>query len=294
MKSFKTKTIAVTLALFSTISANAENRVGGTLDYNTLINMDESIVSEAQKLLEDDKEKAHRYRAIEQIGVSVGAQHGYAARMSELEEKFLSISSYLDQMIDFRAVMLAATDSEEELFLLPPVVTETKGMSALSEDGETLRLTGTTFNILKPERLVLAAPTWRQYLIATPEIEVKNPHPTMLPKNSKEKAIWAEAVKRGWQAGSTQADHEMNDRIEQMGLDFLGMLRYMRLVAEGKVSKPIIAKTHQNVIGGGSEMRLNDTTYRLTSESSLLSNVKLWKPLLLDTRDGLRYDVEFE
>lgn len=294
MKMKKLATACLLGAIAFSMETNAASDIGGSYSLEQLKNMDSSLISETQRLLEDDKEKAHRYKAIEQIGVAVGAQHGYAARMKELEDDFLSISGSLDQMIDFRAVMLAAFEGEKELFLLPPVVTETKNMASLSEDAKTLRITGTTFAVSKPERLVLAPPTWREYLIATPDIQVKNPHPTMLPKDSKEKSIWVEAISRGWKAGSTQADFEMNDRIEQMGYDYLGMLRYMRLVNEGKISKPIIAKAHTDVSGGGDEMRLNDNTYRLTSESSLLSNIKYWKPMVLDTRKDLRYDVEFK
>jgi defect-in-organelle-trafficking protein DotC len=116
----------------------------------------------------------------------------------------------------------------------------------------------------------------------------------MLPETDAEKIIWKETLVRGWSAGTIQADHEMNDRIEQLGSDYQGMIRYMRLVNEGKISEPIIAKVKDDVSGGGNEMRINDSTYRLTSQSSLLSNVKYWKPLILDNRESLRYDTEFE
>lgn len=288
-------TLATTTAMIL-LSANAyssaQNSQVHTLE--ELSSMDSTFVSEAQKLLDADSETAQRYKAIEQIAMTMGAQHGYANRINELEVKFESISDSLDQMIDFKTIMLTAYTGEKELFLLPPVVTEVSGMSALSDDAKTLRVTGTAFFITKPERLVLSPPTWREYLVLSNDIMVKMPHPTMLPETDAEKVIWKETLARGWRAGTVQADHEMNDRIEQLGSDYQGMIRYMRLVSEGKISEPIIAKVKDDVSGGGKEMRINDSTYRLTSQSSLLSNVKYWRPLILDNRESLRYDSEFE
>jgi defect-in-organelle-trafficking protein DotC len=287
-------TIAATLMILLSANVNSSTQKNEVYTLDELSSMDSSFVSEAQKLLDTDNETAQRYNAIEQIAMTVGAQHGYANRIKELEEKFQSIGDSLDQMIDFKTIMLTAYTGEKELFLLPPVVTETTGMSALSEDAKTLRITGTAFFITKPERLVLMPPTWREYLLLSNDIMVKIPHPKMLPENDAEKLIWKETLARGWIAGTVQADHEMNDRIEQLGSDYQGMIRYMRLVNEGKISEPIIAKVKDDVSGGGEEMRINDSTYRLTSQSSLLSNVKYWKPLILDNRESLRYDTEFE
>ena len=294
MKPLNMTTIAATLMILLSANVNSSTQKNEVYTLDELSSMDSSFVSEAQKLLDTDNETAQRYNAIEQIAMTVGAQHGYANRIKELEEKFQSIGDSLDQMIDFKTIMLTAYTGEKELFLLPPVVTETTGMSALSEDAKTLRITGTAFFITKPERLVLMPPTWREYLLLSNDIMVKIPHPKMLPENDAEKLIWKETLARGWIAGTVQADHEMNDRIEQLGSDYQGMIRYMRLVNEGKISEPIIAKVKDDVSGGGEEMRINDSTYRLTSQSSLLSNVKYWKPLILDNRESLRYDTEFE
>ncbi|MCP1674272.1 defect-in-organelle-trafficking protein DotC [Natronocella acetinitrilica] len=235
-----------------------------------------------------------RRRALRDAALATGAQHGYVDQMERLKRQLRANADYMDQTWDFSTVMRLATHGEEELYLLPPVIRELRNSMIATEGHQRLRVSDTTYLIEKRERLVLAPPNWRDYLLFDQPVRVTTPPKPLLPNTPEEMTAWVEGVERGWVAGARQASQEMGRRLEQLGGDYTGMLRYMRLLTEGKIESPFVASSQEWVTGGGAEMRINERVYQISRPSSLNANMDDWKTLELDTRGGYRYPVELD
>lgn len=280
------KPLVLSLLLSASVSAVAATQEPMSLE--ELKSLDNSIFDDATHLINTPSEEMARYKALEQVAISIGAQHGFASEIESQKARILEVQSDLDKAIDFRQIMFAASGTELELFLLPPVIREFDGVASVNESNTILRITEKTYQIHKPERLVLSPPNWREYLIMDQTPRIKQPHPSMLPKTEQEQEVWEQGIQKGWEAGARQGAREMESRILDLHTDYVGMLKYMRMVQEGKISEPVITKVAVPVAGNGQELRINDVTYRLTLDSRLESAVQYWTPMILDAREGLR------
>jgi defect-in-organelle-trafficking protein DotC len=132
-------------------------------------------------------------------------------------------------------------------------------------------------------RLVTVVPSWRSYLIH-PVSAPEKIASWLLPHDSSEQLVWKDAFNAGWGLGVKQANQEMNYRISLLNRDFNGMLTYLRLYAENKVSSPFIAYSQNSVSANNSktEMSVNNHIYRITTPAQLNSNPTDWafKPQL--------------
>ena len=84
----------------------------------------------------------------------------------------------------------------------------------------------------------------------------------------------------------------MKFRIRRLGDDFVGMVKYMVLVEEGKMNEPVIASSKRNVVGGGDEMYEDQRVIQLSIPSGLNPDVSDWEPNILDNRGSLRTEAE--
>lgn len=124
-------------------------------------------------------------------------------------------------------------------------------------------------------KFVSVYPTWRSYLRFTfPTFEA--PAKAYLPQNDTEKAIWDASIKQGWERGVMQANRIYESSYSKLERDYLGMIKYKILLAEGLITPTIIAKQNLGVTGGGKEMSINDQVFRITDHSALNPNNKAW------------------
>ena len=86
-------------------------------------------------------------------------------------------------------------------------------------------------------------------------------------------------ISEGWSSGEKQAQNEFKYRARKLGEDFKGMTRYMILVEQGKVDRPVVVSSHQSVTGGGNEMREDERIYQLSRPAALNSNTDDWNPI---------------
>jgi defect-in-organelle-trafficking protein DotC len=234
-----------------------------------------------------------RLSAMREAALAVGAQHGYVAYLNEVKEFLKGDSETFNNLFDFSVLMKLATNNpNSELYLLPPVIRETRNLVSVSDDATQVRQTGTQWTIHKPERLVSRAPDWRQYLIYDQGVEVSTPSQILLPKTPEEKKLWSSWIVKGWTSGQRQADRELTYRVRRLGNDFIGMVKYMTLVDQGKISKPTLVSSQQSVTGGGNSMREDERFLRLSRAAQLNPNYTEWDAKILDNRDSLRYDIE--
>lgn len=236
---------------------------------------------------------ADRMRAMKDAAIGIGAQHGYVAQMNTNKKFITAQGNSLDASFDFATLMKLSGDKISGSYLLPAVIEEVKDAQVVSDDGTEFRASGTVYRIKAKERLVSAPPNWREYLLWDLEADLSRPHEALLPKTPDEVKAWKAWVKEGYYAGINQAQEETKRRMRRLGADFTGMVRYTRLVVEGKASEARVLAQHRAVVGGGDLMRESDSIYRVSSPVSLNPDSKRWKSIVTDPRKSLRNPVEF-
>lgn len=220
------------------------------------------------QIKEKDSVSEMRQQALREIAGSLGASTGLAARMNELRRETDQKSAELDTLFDF-------TRTTIDNGVLAPVLTEGLSNYAQSSDDQ-VRIADKIYKIESSAKFVSVYPTWRSYLRFTfPSFEA--PSKAYLPQNDTEKAIWDAAIKEGWNRGVTQANRIYENSYAKLERDYLGMIKYKILLAEGLITPTVIAKQNLGVTGGGREMSINDQVFRITDHSALNPNNKDWK-----------------
>lgn len=287
----KTKLASIFVAMTIPFVANAKvdetSNPEKTLTQLQSMNKVNAAIDQMQSKNQD------RLRAMRDAAIGVGAQHGYVSQMKVLKDFVEGQEQKLDAIFDFSTIMRLSGDRVSGMYLLPAVIEEVKDAQVVSDDGREFRSSGTVYRIKQRERLVTAAPNWRQYLLWDLEADLAKPHELLLPKTPQEQEAWSKWVAEGWNAGVIQAEQEMSRRTRELGAEFTGMVRYTRLVVEGKASEAKVSAKHRAVVGGGDMMRESDSLYRVSSPVSLNPKVEKWKPIITDPRKGLRNPAEF-
>ena len=209
-----------------------------------------------------------RRDAIREIASSLGASSGLSSRMNQLKMETDVQALVLDALFDFKKLII-------DNGVLAPVLTE--GLANYSQSSaDQVNIADKIYKIEAPAKFVSVYPTWRSYLrFSFPSFEV--PNQAYLPKNDTEKAIWDASVKEGWSKGITQANRIYEASYAKMERDYLGMIKYNILLAEGLITPTIIAKQNLGITGGGREMAINNQIFRITDHSSLNPNSSDWK-----------------
>lgn len=220
-----------------------------------------------QKASEKESVNEIKRSALIEVASAVGASAGAAHRMKELKDMVNNYSEKLDILFDFRTMKLT------EGVMLPVLVQGLGNYNKHSDDE--VRVSDKRFKIEASAKFVSVYPTWRNYLIFTlPTFDV--PPTSYLPKTDAEKAIWDDAVKKGWDRGLEQANRIFETSYARLERDYMGM-DLSKILMELKLLTPtIVAKQNLGVTGGGREMDINDQVFRITDHSGLNPNAATW------------------
>jgi len=231
----------------------------------------ESLMSQqitAGQVKDKDTVSEMRKEALTEIASQLGASTGLAFRMNQLRKETDVKSAELDNLFNFSKMTI-------DNGVLAPVLTEGQANYAQNSDDQ-VRIADKIYKIETPAKFVSVYPTWRSYLRFTyPSFE--SPSKAYLPQNDTEKAVWDAAVKEGWDKGVMQANRIYESSYARLERDYLGMVKYKILLAEGLITPTIIAKQNLGVTGGGKEMSVNDQIFRITDHSALNPNNQQWK-----------------
>ncbi len=221
--------------------------------------------------------EAGRAEALRQSGAEYGAQGGLAARAFAINEMLRRQEPQLDGTYDFRPLVLPAGTSGRQTLLKPPVVTEAQMAFALGDGGQVARETSCIYQITRVAELTSAPPNWRSYLVRT---WGKPPRPADagLPRTRAEVAYWNKFVAEGWGAGEKQAVEIFLSDLGRLQRDIVGMARYRVLLRAGLVEQPKVAFQNRRTEGGRDQLRVGDTTIRITGQAGLQANPRRWVP----------------
>lgn len=288
------KRLVVTLALCSVFSNAFAQTPGVQHDGISLRSLQSMTYVKGMPLAGDNSLESKRFLAMKDAAMSVGAQHGYVETMNQLREQINAESQAHDDLFAFKDLMRLAAPGEKSLYYLPPSVIEINEVTEGSADGSTMVVSGKYYEILKKERLVTSPPDWREYLLFDIPVDVAKPVGALLPKTPEEQASWSDWVAEGWEAGIQQAFAEMNARVRNLGSDYVGMVRYLRLVEANNIEPSFVASQHRGRVNEGNNLHTNQRTFAITSRAAFNGNDDQWVPLNLDPRGSYRTPDEIE
>ena len=227
----------------------------------------------------DDGEKSAlpmdiRFEAVREGALSYGARGGLAWRTYEIRMEMETRARYLDQVFDFRQLLIAAPSG---LLIEPPIIGESLDAMTIEQSGLEAAVSDRYYNISRNARIVSAPRTWRAYL-ERQWGEVSPPPDLLRPETSDEKKKWEEYFDRGWKAGVDQADEIFQADLNKLTADYQGMVRYRTLLSQGMVSPPYALQVDRGVTGGGNEMRVGDRAVSITGLPALQPETQEWSP----------------
>lgn len=237
------------------------------LNERNVLSFDELLKIEGNPVETDlTEEDKLRLPAMKETALTFGAQAGLAYASWELNKILETQSAQLDKIYNFNSIMSRGPDG---VMVLPPVISEAKSLYEITdEEGKSLRVADQAYEIIEQARFTSVAPMWHTYLVrnyTTPS----EPPSLILPTNDAEREHWQKHLKQGWDAGIKQAKEIFDVDLNRLDRDYQGMIRYLALLNEGKVSDTVVAKGMLGTTGDGQAMRVNDRTIRIMKDPEL-------------------------
>lgn len=233
---------------------------------------------EARVTLKDLEEEENpsliRNEAQREAGLSYGARGGLAYRTYQIAQELKGKDQFMDQTFDFKRLLIPAPSG---LLVEPPIISEAEDVLLIESNGQEAAVADKLLNIGREARIVSAARDWREYLLREWG-EVAPPPDLLLPSTPDERLVWREAVEEGFKQGVEQADEIFEADLNLLVADFMGMVRYRMLLAQGIVSEPFTLQVDRGITGGGRELRVGDRALRITGPSQFQTGGAAWQP----------------
>ena len=215
-----------------------------------------------------------RADAMHEAALSYGARGGLAFRTFEIQRRLAEYDTSLSKTYSFTRLLIPAASG---LLVEPPVVSEAERAVIVKAGGQAAAVADRVYRINRVARIVTSGRNWRLYL-ERDWGRVEPPPDILLPRNEEERAYWRDYVKQGWIEGVRQAEETYEADLDRMTADFVGMIRYRELLAQGMISPPFTHADDRGITGGGSEMRVGDRGLSITGQSQLIPRSGEWTP----------------
>lgn len=209
---------------------------------------------------------------IREAALAAGSQSGFHARANALQASLQRYAEVLDSIFRFDLVL------EENGRLLPPSISGTESERDL-QAADRLVETGRVWRITHAAELVLAAPTWRDYLLAISIAEPDRLSSTVLPKSMSEREAWKQAVSEGWMAGEAQANQVFSQQFDEMVSRYVGILRFRALRAMGVVSQPDVSRSVESIVVTPDSVRIDQQAIQIMERAEFQA-ASAWKAIV--------------
>lgn len=193
---------------------------------------------------------------------TLGVQTGFFVTSGYIQKRLERSAQSLDEAFDFRHFV--------ENGLLPPVVELFDNQAVLSGGGARRERFTVSYRISAPAKLVIAPPTWRDYLIW------EAPEPTKLPKKYQRGYQETEPYRMGVEIGHRQALEVFRERLGRMRVDLSGMRLALNLMRSGVIREPQLLTTGELVQASTDVLSLGVSTEAIT-EPARFQDEKLWR-----------------
>jgi defect-in-organelle-trafficking protein DotC len=223
------------------------------------VQSDQTALAEYRKSIASAREQG-----VFDEAVRIAASAGLAYQIANIKKAVDAKARELDTIYNFAPLMIAGR-------VVPPVISESRDI--YTQDGEqTLRLSGIRYEIVSQARFSSTPPNWRAYLTL--------PEPTtdfvvgIRPQNEGEQKIWRYASRIAWNEGTQQANTMLDRATDKLNRDFTGMIRYRTMLAENRVTAPLIATQDIPITKEGAALVIDDTLLRITALPDFKVNMK--------------------
>jgi len=213
-----------------------------------------------------------RNDALREAALSYGARGGLAYRTFEIQRRLVEHQTSMGKTFDFKRLLIAAPSG---LLIEPPIVSEAQRAVLVNGGGQEAAVADRVYRINQAARIVTASRDWRLYM-ERDWGKVDPPPSLLLPRDEDERKTWRELVQEGWNAGVAQAEEIFEADLDRLTNDYVGMVRYRELLAQGMISPPYAMHEDRGVTGGGSEMRVGDRGVVITGPSVLIPRSETW------------------
>ncbi|MBY0428073.1 MAG: type IV secretion system DotC family protein [Alphaproteobacteria bacterium] len=213
-----------------------------------------------------------RVDALKEAALSYGARGGLAWRTFQIQRRLAENEGNVTKIFNFANLLIAAPSG---LMIEPPVVTEAQKAVIVQSGGQNAAVADRVYRINRNARIVTAPRNWRAYL-ERDWGKVDPPPNALVPKNQQELDYWRKQMQIGWEEGVHQADDIFQADLDRLNTDYLGMIRYRELLAQGIITPPYATQEDRGVTGGGSEMRIGDRGLVITGPSQFNTKSERW------------------
>jgi defect-in-organelle-trafficking protein DotC len=215
-----------------------------------------------------------RADALREAALSYGARGGLSYRTFQIQRRLAEYDHSMGKAFNFSRLLIAAPTG---LMIEPPIVSEAERAVLVKAGGQAAAVADRVIRINRVARIVTAGRNWHLYL-ERDWGRVDPPPAILVPKTEEERAVWKEYVKEGWDAGIRQAEETFESDLDRLTNDFVGMVRYRELLAQGMISPPYALADDRGITGGGDEMRVGDKGLTITGPSALIPRSDKWIP----------------
>lgn len=230
---------------------------------------------DAEKTEDENKKKVGvqiRDDAMKEAALSYGARAGLAWRTFQIQRRLAEQEDNLSRIYDFNHLILAAPSG---LLIEPPIVSEAQKAVIVANGGQNAAVADRVYRINKNARIVTASRNWRTYLER--DWGKVDPAPNILrPKNDTELKQWQKWLVDGWEEGVRQADDVFQADLDKLNTDYLGMIRYRELLAQGMITPPYATQEDRGVTGDANEMRVGNRGLAITGPSQFNTKSERW------------------
>ena len=212
-----------------------------------------------------------RHGAMRLAALGFGARAGLARRSWEIGAMLERLAPPLSAIYRFADLML----SEHGFTVQPPVLAETRQAFRLGRGQARAARARLVLRIVEPERIVSAAPHWRDYLVRswrTPE----PPAAVLFPRTAPETALWRQWLAEGWGHGTALGDDIFAADLDRLNRTFEGVVRWHRLHLAGMVSAPGLTAAHAAATGHERLLRIGETSVRLDRRAVFNLDPRAW------------------
>lgn len=225
-----------------------------------------------------------RSEALMESAKSFGARMGYARRAWEIAGRLEARSSDLSTVFDFTRVISQAPAGVG--VIIPPVVARSFNAFVTDNDGREASVADEFLSIVRPGRIAPVEPTWRDFLLFDAPIPEEPPR-SLMPSDRIEEERFRTWFNEGWNEGVRLADAELQSRLDRLQRDYVGMLQYRRLVAQGMMDRMVLADADFGVTVDGNDMRIGSRTVTIVSDAQFQGNPRRWSIRSVTERDAL-------
>lgn len=248
--------VAALIASFNTQAINYEQDINNVYD---LLRFQSQARNMTDKNRNNLVEQQMRLKLIEDFARQSAIKAAMIAANKQINNVIQSDSRQLDAIYNFNALMIQGK-------VIPPVISEANDL--YNQKGtDQIRLTKRVYNIEKQASFSSTAPNWRSYLNVNYEADAFDKISFMggdlSPRNEVERRVWQKATVDGWNIGINEAGIALQQKLERLNRDYIGMIKFHLLAMQGRITMPAISSYNLYDKNTGVQWAIDETLLRI-------------------------------